>query len=185
MKKLLLIGDSIRMGYEAEVKKNLENEFEVWAPPENCRFAKYTLCHLKGWLNAYGETPDVIHWNNGFWDTCIRYEEDGNFTKIEEYERDMLSILRELKKMTDKVIFATTTPVNPKHHDQKNETVDFYNKVIVEKLKKENVFINDLNTFVKPHIDEYICEDLLHLSEKGQKACGKAVSDFVLSVCGK
>lgn len=60
--------------------KNLENEFEVWAPPKNCRFAKYTLCNLKGWLNAYGETPNVIHRNNGFWDTCIRYEE------VEKYE---------------------------------------------------------------------------------------------------
>ena len=182
MKKLLLIGDSIRMGYEAEVKKNLENEFEVWAPPVNCCFAKFTLCNLKGWLNTYGEKPDVIHWNNGFWDTCVRFEEDGNFTSIDEYERDMMIILRELKKITDKIIFATTTPVNPKHHDQKNETVDMYNERIIKRLKEENVIINDLNSLVKPHIDEYICEDFIHLSKAGEIACGKAVADAVRAI---
>ena len=36
MKKVLLLGDSIRMGYQSEVKKLLENEYEVMYP-EFCK----------------------------------------------------------------------------------------------------------------------------------------------------
>ena len=35
MKKLVLIGDSIRMGYENEVKKLLADKVEIFAPVEN------------------------------------------------------------------------------------------------------------------------------------------------------
>ncbi len=182
MKKLLLLGDSIRLGYREEVAKNLEGEFEVWSPEDNCRFAKYTLCGLNGWLETWGEKPDVIHWNNGLWDTCVRYEEDGCFSSVEDYVRDMLKILRELKKYTPNIIFATTTPVNPLHENQDNETIDRYNAHLVPILREEGVIINDLNALVRPHIDEYICEDKIHMTAAGQAACGKAVADIVMQV---
>ena len=179
MKKLLLLGDSIRLGYEADVKKNLENEFEVWGPPANCCFAKFTLCNLKGWLNSYGETPDVIHWNNGFWDTCVRFEEDGNFTSIDEYVRDMLKILRELKKLTDKVIFATTTPVREGSLNQHIEYIERLNDIIVPFMKNENIVINDLHSLVRPRKDELICDDKIHLNDEGKKVCAAAVAEMV------
>lgn len=178
MQKLLLLGDSIRLGYREAVQKELEGEFEVWSPDDNCRFAKYTLCNLVGWLQECG-APDVVHWNNGLWDTCVRYEEDGCFTSVEDYVRDMLKILRELKKHTSKIIFATTTPVNPLHENQNNETIARYNAHIVPILREEGVVINDLNALVLPNIDAYICEDKIHLSEAGVQACGKAVAEAV------
>lgn len=179
MKNLLLLGDSIRLGYEENVKEMLSGEFDVWGPADNCRFAKYTLCNLKSWLLQYDKKPDVIHWNNGFWDTCIRYAEDGNFTSVDDYIKDMLSIHRELNKICDKIIFATTTPVNPNHNDQNNDTVDKYNARIVPVLEEKGVYINDLNKVLKPHINKYICEDFIHLSEIGKKVCAEAVCSAV------
>ena len=38
MKKILLLGDSIRMGYQNEVKELLKDEYEVVFPQENGRF---------------------------------------------------------------------------------------------------------------------------------------------------
>ena len=43
MKNLLLVGDSIRMGYDKSVKKTLEGRVNVIFPAENCRFASYLL----------------------------------------------------------------------------------------------------------------------------------------------
>ncbi len=41
MKNVLLIGDSIRAGYDKAVKKSLEGIANVYFPEENCRFASY------------------------------------------------------------------------------------------------------------------------------------------------
>ena len=46
MKNLLLLGDSIRMGYDKAVEKTLEGKANVYFPAENCRFASYVLRYL-------------------------------------------------------------------------------------------------------------------------------------------
>ena len=43
MKKIVLIGDSIRMGYDKYVKDALSGVAEVYYPEENCKFAEYVL----------------------------------------------------------------------------------------------------------------------------------------------
>ena len=48
MKNLLLIGDSIRMGYDKSIKKTLEGKANVYFPAENCRFAAYLLRYIHG-----------------------------------------------------------------------------------------------------------------------------------------
>ena len=50
MKNLLLIGDSIRMGYDKSVKKTLEGKANVIFPDENCRFASYVLRYFHEYL---------------------------------------------------------------------------------------------------------------------------------------
>jgi lysophospholipase L1-like esterase len=49
MLKVLLIGDSIRMSYEASVKAILGERANVLGAPENCRFSAYTLFMLATW----------------------------------------------------------------------------------------------------------------------------------------
>ena len=107
MKKVMLIGDSIRLGYQRVVEEELFNEFDVWGSEDNCRFAKYTLNELGRMLKAFSKrenlkyeqavlmpgevstpdmiSPDIIHWNNGLWDTSIVCKDDGAFTPINEY----------------------------------------------------------------------------------------------------
>lgn len=70
MKNLFLLGDSIRMGYEATVKEKLTGKMNVFFPDENGRFAQYTLRALSDWA-ARLSLPEihVVHWNNGLWDT--------------------------------------------------------------------------------------------------------------------
>lgn len=70
MKKLLLIGDSIRMGYCNFVKELLQDKTEVYYTDDNARYAQYTLRCLHDWQGGlkWPVDMDVIHWNNGLWD---------------------------------------------------------------------------------------------------------------------
>ena len=69
MKKIVLIGDSIRKGYDRYTKMALEDVAEVYYPEENCRFAAYTLRHLPDWKDQFnsGDDVDCVHWNAGLW----------------------------------------------------------------------------------------------------------------------
>ena len=208
MKKVMLIGDSIRQGYQADVQEILKNEYEVWGSPDNCRFAKYTLNELGRMFKGFSANitekqagngliaptealsgdiiyPDIIHWNNGLWDTSIVCEEDGAFTPIDEYISYMSKILRELRKITDKIIFATSTPVKPDNPNQKPEIIKEYNKAVTEFMKKENVVINDLYSLVNANIDAYIGPDNIHLSAEGKLACAKEVAKYIRAADGK
>ena len=201
MKKVMLIGDSIRLGYQKVVEEELLNEFEVWGSEDNCRFAKYTLKELGRMLKAFSEHenlkykqdvllqgeasttdvifPDIIHWNNGLWDTSIVCKEDGAFTPVDEYISYMSKILRELRKLTDKIIFATTTPVKPQKFDQDNGIIAEYNRRITEFMRAEGVIINDLNKIVSEDLDKYLADDNIHLSDEGKILCGKAVAEHI------
>lgn len=166
MKKVVLIGDSIRMiGYGKPVAERLCPELEVWQPDDNCRFASYTLRGMWDWQeNMRG--ADIIHWNNGLWDVCQLFG-DGAFTPIDEYVSTMLRIARILKERAKTVIFATTTPVRPENSHNKNEVIEAYNAALVPKLLEMGVVINDLYTPISEDVYKYICEDTIHLSEDG------------------
>ena len=173
-KKITLLGDSIRMmGYGQKVPAMLGDDYEVFQPDDNCRFAKYTLRGLFDWSDGI-KGSDVIHWNNGLWDAtdCMG---DDVFTSEEEYVNNMLRIARLLKQITPNVIFATTTPTHPEYPYTHNDKIDRYNEIIVPKLKDMGVVINDLGSAIKANIPEYICDDQIHLSEKGAQVTAELV----------
>lgn len=173
MKKLTLLGDSIRLiGYGRYVPELLKGEYEVFQPSDNCRFSKYTL---RGVLHEWRgdiEGSDIIHWNNGHWDHCDLG--DGPFSSLEEYKANMVRVAKQLLSLGKVVIFATTTPVC-KEEAKKNAAIIEYNEFIVPILRDMGIVINDLHAFVNPHIDEYICDDRIHLTEEGARACARQI----------
>ena len=108
--KVTLIGDSIRvLGYGKLVPELLGDEYEVYQPNDNCRFAKYTLRGIYDWDKDMAGSR-IVHWNNGLWDVCDLFG-DGPFSSEDEYITNMLRIADLLLSKHEKVIFATTTPV--------------------------------------------------------------------------
>ncbi len=180
MIKVTLLGDSIRMGYGKLVPGMLGENYIVFQPEENCRFAKYTLRGLVSWREGI-EGSDIIHWNNGLWDvtTCV----DGNpFSDKDEYVKTMVRIGKILKERAKEVIFATTTAVNDEGNPyDKNFRIEEYNEAVIPELKKIGIRINDLYSVVSPNIDKYVSEDSLHMSEAGYNALAcqvvKAIRD--------
>lgn len=173
MKKVILYGDSIRLSYMNGVKEQLGSDFEVYAPTENCRFAKFLLRQVFEDREILKDT-DIVHLNSGLWDICNLFG-DGTFTSEQEYIDSMLRITDILLSKCKKVIFATTTPVNPKNFYNSNKDIIRFNEIIVPLLKEKGVIINDLYTPVAADIEKFIADDTLHLSDSGVKLCTELV----------
>lgn len=179
MIKVALLGDSIRqIGYGPKVPSLLGDEYSVWQPNDNCRFALYTLRGMFDW-RAQLEGCDVVHWNNGLWDICELFG-DGPFTEPTYYVETMLRIAGILQKYARRVIFATTTPVLPANAHNKNAVIADYNRIIVPRLEALGIAVDDLYSIVYPKLDEYIrSDDNIHLTEAGIDACSAAVADSI------
>ena len=169
-KKVLLIGDSIRMGYDKYVKNYLSDSCEVYYPKDNCRFAQYTLRHLSDWKSGFnGDDLDLIHWNVGLWDTLELYD-DGCLTPPEFYAFFIEKICKRIKVLFPKakVIFATSTPViesrftEPHFSRRLNSNVKKYNNIAVEICQKHGFAVNDLYSLVE-NVPEVYFSDMTHL----------------------
>lgn len=162
MKKLFLIGDSIRMGYCEYVKAALMGKAEVYWHEENARFAEYVLYSIGDWEHKMRIGSDVacIHWNVGLHDV-VRTAGEEPLTPPEIYGYFIDRICKRLKSYYPqaKMIFATSTPVQEELYDfwfaRKNADIDEINAVAVEKVKAHGVEINDLNALLRDKGSEY------------------------------
>lgn len=178
MKKVLMIGDSIRQNIQPMVFKLLSGIAEVHGPEDNCRFSRYTLWHLDDFLGEGGY--DVIHINCGIWD-ITRKEQFNNecFTELYEYTRDMTKIIKALKKTGAKIILASSTPVKNDSEFHKNEDIIMYNEALLRIAQKEDVIFSNLHSVINANKELYICEDNIHLSKEGIKVLGSVVADNI------
>ena len=182
--KITLLGDSIRLlGYGKRVTELLGEDFTVFNPSDNGRFARYTLRTLYDWRKEM-EGSELVHWNNGLWDTCSLFDEEP-FTPVEEYCSTMVRIAEILKQRYGKVIFSTTTPVRKERTGQNNEVIRRYNEALVPLLRERGVIVNDLFTPVMADVDRYICDDYIHLSEEGIELCAERVAGIIRQTAGK
>jgi hypothetical protein len=177
--KAMLIGDSIRHGYQDKVAELLKGKANVAGPEANCAFSALTLFHLSSWVA--GDDYDVIQWNNGQWDTC--HMPDGKIhTPLTSYLELQERIAGILMKKTRRLIFATTTPVWPEQfanasiHPRRNEDIDAYNSAAVDLMGRLGVEVNDLNSPIKESLKQYISDDMVHLSEDGARVCAELVA---------
>ena len=177
MKKIILLGDSIRLSYGNRVRELLGEGYTVWQPEDNCRFAAYTLRMLFDY-KAQLEGADVIHFNCGLWDMCDLFG-DGPFTPLEVYAEQMARIAKILKTYAPVVIFATTTPPSPKMWGHDLDRVRAYNAAAMAALEPLGVLFDDLFTPVAEDIDRMISEDYLHASPYGVEILANRVADCI------
>lgn len=184
MKRVMLLGDSIRMSYQPLVAERLAGEAEVWGPDENCQFSLYTLSALPRWLGQFQE-PDVVHWNNGIHDVGHNPNRAPVQIPLEVYRGNVEFILRQLLAARARVVWATMTPVHPERPfrgDQwswRNEEIDAYNAAALEVMTAQGIAVNDLHGLVAAEVDGLLSDDQLHLSGEGMARCADAVTAAV------
>lgn len=190
--KITLLGDSIRLiGYGTKVPELLGDGFEVYQPSDNCRYVKYALRGIgKEWRDDMAGSK-LVHFNNGIWDTDFELLGDGEpLTKLDEYVENLLRVAKILLSRYGKVIFATTTPLHPAHSsnldsERRNKVIAEYNAAVVPALREMGVVINDLFSLVYPKMDEYICDDKVHLNEAGIFACAEQTARIIKEIAEK
>lgn len=175
MKKIMLIGDSIRMGYDKYVAMALEGQAQVYYPKDNCRFTQYVLRHFQDWVkeSGFGEDTDLVHWNVGLWDLAELFE-DGPITPIEWYEQYIHRICRRIRRLCPKakIVFATSTPVDEAKYEparwrfyRSNETIRKYNEAAIRAVKEHGVAVNDLYGLME-HVPAHFFSDKTHYYTK-------------------
>lgn len=191
MKNVLLVGDSIRKGYDKSVRKTLEGKANVYFPEDNCRFAAYTyrLTAVCRNLLPEGEDFDVIHWNAGLWD-CLHMVDGEPLTPLDIYAYYIERICQQFKKICPnaKVIFATSTRVQSekmnKPFKRYNEEIEKYNETAVAIVKKYGFAVNDLYA-VSAALPEEAHSDATHYNTSlGTEAFTNQVLSYLVPALG-
>lgn len=161
---VLLIGDSISIGYTRAVRQKLAGKANVFRPmhgrgPDNFGDTRIGLRKLDAAL-ATQKKWDVIHFNWGLWDLCYRNPKSktqGNRDKIggtlsvplEEYERNLEQLVAKLEATGARLIWASTTVV------PENEAGRFvgddarYNAVAARVMAKHHIPTDDLHALTE------------------------------------
>lgn len=187
MKKVILFGDSIRMGYCGFVKELLANEAEVFFPAENCRFAQNIFVNLSWWKDIAGDpaTVDVIHWNCGHWDMA-RWRDDEPLNDPVAYAAMLRRIDKHLRMLWPraKIVFALTTPIHPDapplDNYRNNDDVRRYNAAARAVMDELGVPVNDLFSVLE-NVPYSLYTDACHLTEAGYRLLAEKVAS---TICG-
>jgi lysophospholipase L1-like esterase len=184
MKRVLLIGDSIRMGYQPIVQRELQGVAEVYGPEQNGGTSRNVRQNLQAW--ALASAPDLVHVNCGLHDIKKPLDSDAIEISLDEYRENVRDILQRLKNSGATVIWATTTPViGERHHaikgfDRWEPDVDTYNEVALAIARELEVPVDDLFSVVmQAGKAELLTSDGVHYTPEGSELLGKAVAEFV------
>jgi lysophospholipase L1-like esterase len=188
---VILLGDSIRMNYQAAVTSELEGKAAVWAPRENCAHTAFTLENLDKWLK--GRSPQVIHINVGLHDMYLSSKTGKTRHTLVVYAKNLRAIFTKLQMLTDaRIIFALTTAVAEDRQAaskgyarvvRRNTDVDRFNAKAREIAAEFEIAVNDLNAFMKQAGPDKILResDGIHLSPEGCVAIGKKVAKSIVA----
>lgn len=187
MKKVFLLGDSIRMGYDEFVREQLDGVVEVIYPEDNGRFAGYTYINIPQWKHLAGnpEEVSVVHWNTGHWDCAHFYRDTEPYSTPKEYSVWLKRVHRCIQRNfpAAQVIFATTTGVAPGRYAQmnsprSNEEIAIYNQVARQVMSELKVPVNDLAAATADLPVGYYADEV-HFTEEGYRLLAGIVADKI------
>lgn len=189
---ILLIGDSISIGYTIEVRKQLRGIADVYRIKGNGRYATYGVKHINKWLG--NRKWDVIHFNWGLWDLCYRNpqsKEQGHRDKVHgtltttltDYERSLRTLVTRLQQTNASLIWCATTPVPSGEAGRKLGDDLRYNAVANHVMKEHDVHINDLHTHARKKLPGIMLKPGdVHFTKAGYKYLATKVADKIKTV---
>lgn len=191
---VLIIGDSISIGYYPFVKELLEGNMFITRPfredgsAENCAGTSNGVKHIDRWI---GDIKwDLIHFNFGLHDIKHVDPVSGKNSKDpadphqadpKQYKKNLELIVGKLKTTGAKLVFATTTPypddvTGPLRDPGMPEK---YNKVAQKIMKKNGIFVNDLFAYVLPRMKELQRPNNVHFTESGSRVLAGQVASVI------
>lgn len=173
--RVLLIGDSISIGYTLPTRSLLQGKANVHRIPVNGGPTINGLENLDRWQGS-GKW-NVIHFNWGLHD--LRFMEDGKHqVAIDKYEKNLRDLVGRLKRTGATLIWASTTPVPDAEvtPPRKNSDVIAYNAVARRIMEENGIPINDLYAVAFPRLGEIQRPANVHYTDPGYEVLAERVA---------
>ena len=189
--RVLLIGDSISIGYTLPTRTALEGKANVHRPNTNCGPTTRGLQAIDQWLGT--KKWDVIHFNWGLHD--LKYISDKRAltdvdkgkqqVPIDQYEANLEKLVVRMKKTGAELIWCSTTPVPEGAKGRVVGDEVKYNAVAKKVMDKHGVAIDDLYAFCMPRLKDIQRPANVHFTPDGSKALAEQVAKSILAALGK
>jgi lysophospholipase L1-like esterase len=185
--KVVLIGDSIRLGYAPLVAKRLQGKAVIVSPAANGGDSSNVLKNLRTWVIQ--EQPDVVYLNCGLHDLKLDKTSKKHQVPLEQYEANLKEIVARIRKETKAaLVFASTTPILDDRHAKRKASFDRfeadvlrYNRTAIAVMQELKVPVHDLHRVVEQgDPQKLLLADGTHYTEAGKERQAEAVADYVL-----
>ena len=179
--RVLLIGDSISVGYTLPVREMLAGKANVHRIPTNGGPTTKGLENIEAWLG--GGKWDVIHFNWGLHD-LYHVDENRPRVPIGHYEKNLETLVGRLERTGAKLIWASTTPVPEGARARVADDAVPYNAVAKRVMKRKSIRINDLHARVLPELGKHQKPRNVHFTREGSRFLARKVADEILRALG-
>ena len=185
--RVLLIGDSISIGYTLPTREALKGKANVHRIPTNGGPTTRGLAEIDKWLGD--GNWDVIHFNWGLHD--LKYmgpngenlvpKEKGGHQQVppDEYAKNLEQLVKRLKQTKAKLIWRNTTPVPPGSAGRYVGDSAKYNEIAAKIMKRHNIPTHDLFTMSKKRMKELMRPANVHYTPEGSQALGEDVARVI------
>lgn len=191
--RVLLIGDSISIGYTPAVQKLMKGKANVHRAPTNCGPTTRGLQQLDQWLGD--KSWDVIHFNWGLHDLKYMGPNGKNLADpkaatskpqvpTDDYEKNLRTLVARLKKTGAKLIWCATTPVPEGAKGRVVGDSVKYNQIAAGVMKENDIAIDDLYSFAKPRLKEIQRPRDVHFSPAGSAELAGQVVKHIQAAIG-
>ncbi len=185
--RVVLIGDSIRLGYAPIVAKRLEGRAQVITAEQNGGDSSRVRANLAQW--AISVRPQVVHFNAGLHDLKLLKASGRHQVPLDQYRENLREIAARLQRETSaRIIFAATTPIIDVRHaarkadfDRLEADVRRYNTAAGEVMRETGIPINDLHWLVdRAGTERLLLKDGTHYTPEGYELLASAVADSII-----
>ncbi|EMI55040.1 SGNH/GDSL hydrolase family protein [Rhodopirellula sallentina] len=190
---VLILGDSISIGYGLPLKQRLQGVANVYRPlaanqkrPQNCGGTTQSLQRIDDWLAT--NQWDLIHFNWGLHDlkhvtqagglTNSKSPDDPAQAAPKQYGENLKKLVAKLKATGAKLIFATTTPIvaDSSGPYRAKESPAIYNEVAVSIMNQHGIEVNDLYAACDGKLDELQLPKNVHFKKAGSEYLADVVA---------
>ncbi len=183
--RVLLMGDSISMGYTLPVRARLQGLANVHHPAENCGDTGRGLRRLEMWLGS--SRWDVIYFNFGLHDLkyldaaghYVAPEVGTQVTTVYQYGRNLRELVSRLKSSGARLIFATTTPVPRGSPGRLAHSEGAYNEEARRVMRDLGILVDDLHRRIAADPMRFQLPHNVHLTPSGYDHLANAVAETV------
>lgn len=180
--RVLLIGDTVSVGYTLGTRKLLEGKANVHRIPQSAGSSQVGAEQVAGWLGA--RPWDVIHFNFGANDLLIS-KGGGPDVPRDAYAANLRTIITLLRAHSPqaRLIFATTTPIPEIPTDARwrfaTKEAAAHAEASLKVMQEEKIRVNDLHALVVPQIAELQIPANIHFRPAGCDLMAKSTAEAV------